>query len=269
MTINNDKIGILLVAFGTTIEKAQQSYQNIEKKVQALYPEIPVRWAYTSATVRRKLLLKGQKVLSPVSALANMVDEGFNRVAVQSLHIIPGTEYHDLLRLVHTFKSLPKGISRISVGAPLLSLHRDMETVCRCLAGWIKTFRNDGEMVMLMGHGTAHAANIYYPALQQYVSQQNSHIIISTVEGYPTFDDAMALVRKASPRKIWLVPFMTVAGDHAMKDMTGDVDTSWEKQLNAAGYATEAVFKGLGEIDAIVDVWINHLKEAMQEIAPQ
>ena len=38
------KVGILLVAFGSSIPEAQVSFENIDKKVKAAYPDIPVRW---------------------------------------------------------------------------------------------------------------------------------------------------------------------------------------------------------------------------------
>ena len=46
------KVGILLVAFGSSIPSAQVSFENIDKKAKATYPAIPIRWAYTSHIIR-------------------------------------------------------------------------------------------------------------------------------------------------------------------------------------------------------------------------
>ena len=54
------KIGILLVAFGSSEASAQVSFENIDKKTRAAFPDIPVRWAYTSSIIRKKLAKQGK-----------------------------------------------------------------------------------------------------------------------------------------------------------------------------------------------------------------
>jgi len=54
------KKGILLVAFGSSIPEAQVSFENIEKKVRAAFPDVPVHWAYTSSIIRHKLAKEGE-----------------------------------------------------------------------------------------------------------------------------------------------------------------------------------------------------------------
>ena len=41
---NPKKVGILLVAFGSSEASAQISFENIDRKVKAAYPGIEVRW---------------------------------------------------------------------------------------------------------------------------------------------------------------------------------------------------------------------------------
>jgi sirohydrochlorin cobaltochelatase len=45
------KTGILLVAFGSSLPEAQVSFKNIDRKVKAAFPGLPVRWAYTSRMI--------------------------------------------------------------------------------------------------------------------------------------------------------------------------------------------------------------------------
>ena len=66
------KVGILLVAFGSSLPGAQVSFDNIDKKVKTTYPGIPVRWAYTSTIIRKKLARQGKHLDSPEVALAKM-----------------------------------------------------------------------------------------------------------------------------------------------------------------------------------------------------
>ena len=56
------KIGILLVAYGSSEASAQVSFENIDKQVKAAYPDVPVRWAYTSHIIRAKLAKQGKNL---------------------------------------------------------------------------------------------------------------------------------------------------------------------------------------------------------------
>lgn len=120
------KTGILLVAFGTSVPRAQVSFSNIETRVKTAFPGIPVRWAYTSSIIRRKLARQGEMLDSPEVAMAKMMDEGFTHLGVQSLHTIPGEEYHDLRRNVGAFSMMAGGFERILLGDPLLAREDDL-----------------------------------------------------------------------------------------------------------------------------------------------
>jgi sirohydrochlorin cobaltochelatase len=71
---------------------------------------------------------------------------------------------------------------------------------------------------------------------------------------------------KNKVKKAYLVPFMTVAGDHAMNDMAGDESDSWKSQLTKAGIDSVPVMKGLAEFDAVVDMWIAQMKGTMSQL---
>ena len=53
------KVGILLVAFGSSLPRAQVSFDNIDKKVKATYPEFPVRWAGMACAGRGRVRAAG------------------------------------------------------------------------------------------------------------------------------------------------------------------------------------------------------------------
>ena len=86
-----EKKGILLVTFGTRTPQALAAYQHIEQKAQAVFPDVPIRWAITSAVMRKKPAGDGLPVDSVEMSLACMMDEGFTHVAVQAFHVISGT----------------------------------------------------------------------------------------------------------------------------------------------------------------------------------
>ena len=59
---------------------------------------------------------------------------------------------------------------------------------------------------------------------------------------------------------------MVVAGDHANNDMAGDDDDSWKSQFEAskAFDSVESQIAGLGEVDAIQQIYVAHTKAAIE-----
>jgi sirohydrochlorin cobaltochelatase len=252
------KVGILLVAFGSSEASAQVSFENIDKRARAAYPGIPIRWAYTSHVIRKKLAKQGKHLDSPEVALAKMQDEGFTHVAVQSLHTIGGSEYHDLRRTVGAFKMMGE-FQRIILGYPLLATQEDMQRTVNAILKSIPSDRRKTEAVVLMGHGTHHPSNAFYAALMFQLQLKDPNIFVGTVEGYPEVDLIKELLLEKKIKKAYLMPFMSVAGDHAKNDMAGDEDDSWKSILTQAGIQCVPVLKGTAEYEDFVNIWIDHL----------
>lgn len=258
------KKGILLVAFGSSVPEAQVSFENIDKKVKKEFKDVPIRWAYTSSIIRKKLAKQGKHLDSVAMALSKMMDQGFTHVAVQSLHTIRGEEYDDLVHTAQAFKNMPDGISHIIIGAPLLSSQKDMERVTAAIIENIPKKRKKSEAVVLMGHGTFHPANAFYAALMFNLQRQDSNIFVGTVEGAPEIGDIRTMLKEKNITKAYLMPFMSVAGDHARNDMAGDENDSWKSVLTKAGIKCEVVLKGTAEYDNMTDIWTDHLKVVMK-----
>ncbi|WP_028313975.1 sirohydrochlorin cobaltochelatase [Desulfatibacillum aliphaticivorans] len=260
------KKGILLVAFGTSEDSAKVSFENIEKNVVEAFPGVDVRWAYTSHIIRHKLARQGEVILSPAEALARMMDEGYTHVAVQSLHTIPGEEYHALVQTVNGFRAMPEGFERLTLGYPMLGAQDSVAKAVDAIIATIPKARKANEAVVLMGHGTHHPGNIYYSAMNWQLQQRDSNIIMGTVEGYPELDDVVDYLKANKIKKVWIMPFMSVAGDHAKNDMAGPEDDSWKTQLTKAGFKCETVLKGTAEYDQFVDIWVGQLTKAFAHL---
>lgn len=253
------KTGILLVAFGSSEASAQVAFENIDQKVKQAYPDIPVRWAYTSHIIRKKLARQGKLLDSPEVALARMMDENFTHVAVQSLHTIIGAEYDDVKRTVNGFKMMG-GFEKIIMGYPLMATQDDMEKIVDAVFEVIPKQRKKNEAVVFMGHGSHHPANAFYAALMFQLQLKDPNVFVGTVEGYPEVDLILDLLKRKKIKKAYLMPFMSVAGDHAKNDMAGDEDDSWKSILTKQGITCVPLLKGTAEFDAFVDIWVEHIK---------
>ena len=256
------KKGILLVAFGSTIPEAQVSFENIENSVRKNFPGVPVYWAYTSHIIINKMAKEGKHLATPEEALAKMMREDFTHVAVQSLHTIPGEEFHGLVENVHKFAGMNKGIKRILVGYPMLATSADVQKVAETIVKIIPKERKKEEAVVLMGHGTHHPADVYYAALNYHLQKLDPNVFVGTVEGWPEIDDVVENLKKGGLKKAYLMPFMSVAGDHARNDMAGPGEDSWKSILEKEGIQCVPVLKGTAEYQEFVDIWVDHLKTA-------
>ena len=255
-----DKKGILLVAFGTSIPEAQHALDNIGRAAAEAFPGVDIRWAWTSPTIRAKVLREqGLRKESVARALADMLDEGFTRVAVQSLHTIPGEEYHDMVTTAYAFRPLGMGVV---VGSPLMATSEDVAETAQAILATVPKDRKPDEAVVLMGHGTHHPGDVYYSALQYALSGMDDLVLVGTVDGRPTYEDVLTALKKRDVRTVWLMPFMSVAGDHALNDMAGSEEDSWASMLADEGIRTHAVLKGTAEYDEFVRIWIGHLQSA-------
>ena len=88
---------------------------------------------------------------------------------------------------------------------------------------------------------------------------------MASVEGFPYIDEVISRIKdQGNIRKVILMPFMIVAGDHARNDMAGDEEDSWLHKFKNEGFEVEIVMKGLGEIKAIRDIFVEHSKKSQK-----
>jgi sirohydrochlorin cobaltochelatase len=258
------KKGILLVAFGSTVPEAQVSFDNIERSVKKSLPGVPVYWSYTSRIIIKKMAKEGQHIATPAEALAKMMRENFTHVVVQSLHTVPGAEFHGMLKNVHKFGGMDKGIKKVLVGYPLMATSEDVQRVAEAIIKVIPRERKKKEGVVLMGHGTHHPADVYYAALAYHLQKLDPNVFVGTVEGWPEIDDIKADLKKRRIKRVYLMPFMSVAGDHARNDMAGPEQDSWKSILEQEGIQCLPVLKGTAEFQEFVDIWVDHLRAAFE-----
>ena len=79
------------------------------------------------------------------------------------------------------------------------------------------------------------------------------------MEGYPEIDLLKSLLVKKKIKKAYLMPFMSVAGGHAINDMAGEEEDSWKSILTEAGIDCVPILKGTAEFDPFVDIWVEHI----------
>lgn len=252
---------ILLVAFGTSVPEAAKAFDEIEKRVREKHKDTEVRWAFTSETIRSRLGALGKIMDSPETALSGLMSEGYTLVAVLSLHVVPGEEFHDLFRNAMQFAAMRGGFQKVLVARPLLGNYDDMTRVADILSRRFTPQRED-EGVLFIGHGNSkHPSDAIYVAMNSLMADRDKRLYVGTVTGHPAPDQILPKLRAAQIRKVRLIPLMTVAGDHVRKDIAGDGSESWKSLLSKNGIEGEPLFSGLAQNPEIVAVWLDHLDD--------
>ena len=90
-----NKDAVLVMTFGTTFTDTRaKTIDAVEAAIQKAHPDVPVFEAYTSHIIIDRVKAKeGITKLTPEEAFAKLQKEGYTRVAVVSLDVIPGMEY--------------------------------------------------------------------------------------------------------------------------------------------------------------------------------
>ena len=263
------KKAILVVSFGTSFkETREKTIDAVEKAVAEKYSGWEVRRAFTSKMIIKKLKERDGIFIDYIDeALQRLADDGFEQVVVMPTHVMNGTEYDFVAQISADFRDKFKCL-RIS--KPLLTTNEDYDAVIGAMdkAYFSRIFKDTsvGKAIVFMGHGSEHYANSAYCQLQmKLMTLGYDHVYVTTVEGYPSFDDTLKFMAGHKYSKVVLAPFMMVAGDHATNDMAGDDEDSLKSKFIDAGCEVECLLEGLGEQKAFQDLFLDHLADVIKQ----
>ena len=250
------KTGILVASFGTThLDTLEKTIVAVERDVAAAFPQAVCYRAFTSGMVRRGLKKKYDIAVDSVEeALERMKTDGVEQGVVLPTLVIPGDEYERLRANVLR----NAGHMKVAMGLPLLWDDDDLENMVKTLTEAYPT--GDDTVLLAMGHGTEHPCGCLYLRLAQRM--QHAGMALCTVEGTPSFEDAICQLKEQGCRKAHLVPMLLVAGDHSKNDMVGVEEDSLRSLLERSGFEVNWTLQGLGEIPAVRERYVMRAKDA-------
>ncbi|MCI6017992.1 MAG: sirohydrochlorin cobaltochelatase [Clostridiales bacterium] len=250
------KKAVLVVSFGTSYREVIDScIAPVEKVISDALPEYDFYRAFTSRMIRNKLdLCFGVKIDDPVAALGHLKEAGYREVIIQPTHILAGTEYHQLKDQVIVF-GVKNPEMKLIFGQPVLYENGDYEKAVSAILPTFPDMEKDTALI-LMGHGSEHFSNASYFALQHYLDvMTKGKVYVANVEAPPMLPEVIEKLKINNIKKVYLTPFMLVAGDHAKNDMAGEDEDSWKNILKKEDIETEIILKGLGEIEAFRELY--------------
>lgn len=250
-----DKPAIVMVAFGTSVPEARRVFDYIDSKVKEKYSGYNVRWAFTSEFIIDKLKKQGVVTKNLSQVVADLKKEGYKSAVFQSLHIVPGQEFKEI-------DTVDTSGLKVAVGKALLSNDEDIVNTINALQANI-----DASAVnILAGHGNDHHPefNAQLVAFAKKIESQYPNVFVCSVEGQPGTDklnDAKEMAVKTG--SVNYIPLMVVAGDHIINDVMGDEADSWKSIVAAK---ENSCAKSLGFNDRVIDVYLEHLKQALMNV---
>lgn len=262
-----DKDAILVMSFGTTFKDTRE--KNIDATVNAIkaaHPGVKVVTAFTSHIIIDRIKAnEGISYPTPEEAIAQLKAGGYTRVAMTSLDIIPGMEYayKDAVFQLHK-----NDFKKATFGTPLMywqGQEGQADDITATMKAVSTQFPKLGkkDAVLVMAHGTPHPANAYYAVMQDRLNEMGlNNVLIFSVEGWPHLETVIPQLKAKGIKNVTLMPLMMVAGDHANNDMAGDEPDSFKSILENEGFKVNAYIHGLGENEAVRQLFVDKAEQA-------
>lgn len=254
------KRALVVVSFGATSAQARGAIENIEGYLARHMPDYDCFRAFTSNRIIARLRQEqGLTVLTPGQRMQQLLEDGYTEVLCQPLHILNGWEYEKMCQQIAPFTGQ---FERFCLGKPMLTDFSDYEACCNIIAQNL-ALPQDGEALILMGHGSDHFSNAAYSQLENVMEYFGmDSVLVGTVEGFPNLEFICRRLQKKGIKTVTLMPLLIVAGEHVRHDMAGSQKTSWKTTLEQSGYVVNVCLTGLGEFPETADLFLRHLQQA-------
>ena len=262
-----NKDAMVVMSFGTTFKDTRaKTIDATVDAIKAAHPNTKVVTAFTSPIIRDPIQQKeGITYPTPEEALAELKKDGYTRVALASLDVIPGMEYNYDAAVYNLYKD---NFKKMTLGTSLMywmgqenQTDQVIETLKAVQSQFPKLGKEDG--LLIMAHGTPDPSNAYYSVIQDRIHTLGmKNVFIYTVEGTPNLEQVIPQLKLHGIKHVTMMPFMMVAGDHANNDMAGDEPDSHKSILEKEGFKVDTYIHGLGENPNIRNLFVERANES-------
>ena len=244
---------ILIVAFGAMSQAARSAYALFETEVREAFPGHDIHWAYTAKSLVARLKANGERAQLLAEAYADLRERGHRKVALLSLHLVPGEQHFTIL------EEDPQGL-KVSHAGPLMGTPRDISLVAEALAAELPRDRP----VLVVAHGHAHEAkyNLELAALAERLGVLHPDLLMTRLDGDEAPEALEAFMGRArAAGRVHVDPFLYVAGDHVRNDILGEDADSLKSRLGVSDFTCGAV---LGERPWVRHHFLEQLRNALE-----
>lgn len=275
---------ILLVAFGSTWQKAFNTFDATLAAYKAKYPDYDVYMSFSSVICINNAAsgvhgyenTETRQYYAPEYWLEAFGRVQYQDIVVQSLQVIPGEEYSRVINAIKDFSNNkyndidPEYLASANVylGTPLMATEDDVENLAYALNENLRDEVAAGKIIAFMGHGNpneydTYSANVRYEQLEDALHMYSrTNYWVGTVDMENNFvEDVHGRMTTAGVTSgtVHCYPLMSIAGDHAHNDMVED----WGGYFEENHYTCEQTLEGLLDYPNIRQLWMNHTQDAI------
>lgn len=227
---------IVLTAFGSAdLDGIKKSIGLLEKDLNSYFgKEYTVVKSFTSNKIIDLLKERHNYVIPHLSKmLFNLVNQGYEEVIIQPLHIMSGRDKKQIEEIVDEYKySVEKLVISKSLFTDEDKLNKESYEIGNIIC------ENIGDAdILLVGHGSQKSSNKIYDVIEEAVRDiTNKKVYMATLEGEKTIDIVIENLANDKVKNLIVKPLFIIPGKHVISDIsTGD--KSWinmlrEKNIN-------------------------------------
>lgn len=262
------KKAILFAAHGSKNRAASSAMGNILKMAKEAHPDIPVYSAFTSGHVLKKLREQGQKLPTVKQMLEKLSEEGFTHVVVQSLHVIPGTEFTNISRLLDRVAKGEIKFEKAVLGEPLLTNDQEIDEISDIILNLLEERDPQNEALILVAHGSKYSdsGNSLYDKFKEVLEKKDRNAYLGKLNSENGIEKISDRIKESGIEKAYLLPLLFGAGNHVKEDMAGERKESWKNVVASRGIDPIPVVQGVGEFDIFAQRWMDKLEKAISEL---
>lgn len=241
-----DKAVVVAVHSGTKNDAGLLCIERFNERLRKAYPNYDFREAWTT---------KGadQRIPTPDVLFNQLQKDGYTHVLVQSSDIINSADMQFLRYAVDVAKMQFK---HIRLGEPLLSDASDYEEVLKATA---TACGQTKQVNVLVCNGTMGIADSQYTMLDYVLRDKDMKgWYVGTINGTPSLESLIRQLKRQKNKKVHLIPFMFAEETKTFKEVCDE----WAQRLQSVGYKVTTEMNGLGQMDAIIDIFENHIRHA-------
>lgn len=242
----DDKAIIVAVHAAVNDTEGQKAIERFNTQMRLAYPAYDFREACTSKGAM-------QQAPTPDELFTQLQKDGYTHVLVQSSCI---TNDIDMQYLRQTVEAAKGKFKHIRLGEPLLSERLDYEEVVKVA---MSAFNHPKEVNVIVCNGTEGVADAQYTMLDYTLRNKDTQgWFVATINGIPSLDALIKQIKQLKAKKVHLIPFALIESAKVSQELRGE----WTKLLQQAGFKVTTDLRNMGDMDAIIEIFKNHMRHA-------
>lgn len=254
------KRGILVVSVGTSqIETIECTSGSLVRRIEEKFPKSKCYLGFSNQRILKRMqAIQPATFYSFKEALDQMLADGVEEAVILPTYLLNGLENDGMLEIAESYR---EQFVQMRIGRPLLSAKEDYIEVLTAILE--AAALEADEALVLVGHGSNLSNNTYQNLEYTAYVQGNRNVFVGTIDGGKSQTMTFRKLNAAGYKRVRLMPLLFVAAHHAKKDIIGEND-SWKRALEDTGFTVTADLRGLGELDSIQRILMEHLEETME-----